>query len=77
MHISGCSRSHLIKTRKIKTSARNLQGTKCYNRITVKGTNNNRKEEMKMFGFTALVATLIISTVVGTGVGFAVVCITE
>ncbi len=32
---------------------------------------------MKMFGFTALVATLIISTVVGTGAGFAIVCITE
>ena len=30
-----------------------------------------------MFGFTALVATLIISTVVGTGTGFAIVCITE
>ena len=45
IHISECSRSHLIKTRKIKTSARDLQGTKCYNRITVKGTNNNRKEK--------------------------------
>ena len=30
-----------------------------------------------MFGFTALVATLIITTVVGNGIGFAIVCITE
>ena len=30
-----------------------------------------------MFGFTALVVTLVASTVVGLGTGFAVVCITE
>lgn len=30
-----------------------------------------------MFGFTALVVTLIATTVVGCGTGFAIVCITE
>ncbi len=30
-----------------------------------------------MFGFTALVVTLIGSTVVGLGTGFAIVCATE
>ena len=34
IHISECSRSHLIKTRKIKTSAGNMQGTVWYNDIT-------------------------------------------
>ena len=30
-----------------------------------------------MFGLTALVATLIGTTIVGCGTGFAIVCITE
>ena len=30
-----------------------------------------------MFGFTALVITLIATTVVGNGIGFAIVCLTE
>ena len=30
-----------------------------------------------MFGFTALVTTLIVTTVVGNGIGFAIVCLTE
>ena len=32
---------------------------------------------MKMFGFTALVTTLIVTTLVGNGIGFAIVCLTE
>ena len=30
-----------------------------------------------MFGFTALVTTLIVTTLVGNGIGFAIVCFTE
>ena len=30
-----------------------------------------------MFGLTALVTTLIVTTVAGCGTGFAIVCITE
>ena len=30
-----------------------------------------------MFGFDALVITLIVTTVVGNGIGFAIVCLTE
>ena len=32
---------------------------------------------MKMFGLTALITTLIVTTVVGNGIGFAIVCLTE
>ena len=30
-----------------------------------------------MFGFDALVITLIVTTVVGNGIGFGIVCLTE
>ncbi len=30
-----------------------------------------------MFGFDALVITLIVTTVVGSGAGFGIVCLTE
>ena len=52
-------------------------------RVRNKEKNNKKtkqqqsKEEKIMFGFTALVVTLIATTVVGCGTGFAIVCITE
>ena len=42
-----------------------------------KQRNNNHERRNDMFGFTALVVTLIGSTVVGLGTGFAIVCATE
>ena len=46
--------------------------------LYVSETKKHRHERRKdMFGFTALVVTLIGSTVVGLGTGFAIVCATE
>ncbi len=43
---------------------------------TKKHRSNNQGGK-DMFGLTALVATLIGTTIVGCGTGFAIVCITE
>ena len=46
--------------------------------LYVSETKKHHHERRKdMFGFTALVVTLIGSTVVGLGTGFAIVCATE